>query len=183
MSLWIPKSSIFNSLTVESSITAIKLHPFLPIVIIGTNHGKLYLFDILNTSLPLLSINAHTTSITSIDVTINNGVVFDQKYSNDSSNDDNSGTSTSNKNSIIIVTSSKDMSIRIWEWNSINPESYQLFKTLMGHDHIISQIKLFFLHGNSGSNDNNNNNNNISSSGNNNTLLLVSCSRDNTIKI
>lgn len=186
MSLWTPKSSVFNSLTVESSITAIKLHPFLPIVIIGTNHGKLYLFDILNTSLPLLSINAHTNSITSIDAMINNGIVSDQLYPTDSINNGNT-TVTSNKNSIIIITSSKDMSIRVWEWSSINPTSYQLFKTLMGHDHIISQIKLFSLHENTRSNNNDNSTNNngssSSSNGNNNSPLLVSCSRDNTIKI
>ena len=160
--IWIPQSSIFNSLDVESSITAIKLHPFLPIVIIGTNHGKLYLFDILNTSLPLLSINAHINTITSIDVIRNNGIITDQ---NDSP-EDNTTTTT---NSIIIVTSSKDMTIRVWEWNSINPNSYYLFKTLIGHDHIVSQVKLFSPY------ENNNSTNN--------SPLLVSCSRDNTIKI
>lgn len=113
---WTPRSSPFSSFIVESPITAIKLHPYLPIVIIGTNHGKLYLYDILNVSLPIASLYAHTKAITSIEI------VQEREHE------------------INIVTASKDLCIRSWTWNSIKPDKFKLQKTFEDHDHIISQI-------------------------------------------
>lgn len=139
--LWVPRSSSFNSFVVESPITAIKLHPILPIVILGTNHGKLYLYDIMNTSLPIASTYAHTKAITSIEI-----AQLDDEHK------------------INIVTASKDLFIRSWIWNSIEPEKFELNKTLQDHDHIISQIVTFPHHIN-------------------NSTMLASCSRDSTIKI
>lgn len=141
---WIPKTSVYSSFQVDCPITAIKLHPFLPIVIIGTNQGKIYLYDTLNVSLPILSINAHTRAVTSIDVRSSDVTEQDQ----------------TNRNSILIATSSKDLNIRIWKWDSKNQDKYELIKTLTGHDHIISQLKF--------TKDN---------------QSIVSCSRDQTIKV
>lgn len=124
---WTPKSSPFSSFIVESPITAIKLHPSLPMVIIATNHGKLYVYDILNTALPIASVYAHTKAITSIQV----APLDDHR--------------------INIITASKDLFIRSWIWNSTHPATFELDKTLQDHDHIVSQIVAFPHHINNSS--------------------------------
>ncbi|CCD24911.1 Pac1p NDAI_0E00950 [Naumovozyma dairenensis CBS 421] len=137
---WIPKTFPNYSITVDTSISSVKLHPRLPIIFIGTDHGKLYAFDIFNPSLPLSSIQAHFKGITSIDSIL---------------------LKSDKEGSAIISTTSKDLSIKLYKW-IVTENKFQLQRSLISHEHIVSQNKLF-IHGND--------------------ILLASCSRDTTIKI
>ncbi|CCC68127.1 hypothetical protein NCAS_0B00430 [Naumovozyma castellii] len=141
---WIPKNYPQCSITLETSISAIKLHPQLPIIFIGTDNGKLYAYDIFNYSLPLDSTQAHIKGITSIDA------IMEFKNNN-----------KTEEPSAIIATSSKDLSIKLFRW-SAKENKFLLFRVLMNHEHIVSEVKLFRKLNN---------------------IYLASCSRDTSIRI
>ena len=92
---------------------------------------------------PLASLQTHTKAITSIDVLFTNF------------------TNSSKKNYLVIVTASKDLQIHVFKWIS-NECKFQQIRTLLGHEHIISAVKIWQK---------------------NNDIRIASCSRDQTVKV
>lgn len=124
---WLPRQIPNHTITVDSSISAIKIHPQFPIVFIGTEYGKLYAFDMLNYTIPLASLQAHTKGITSIDVLF--------------LNDNTDSPST------FICTGSKDLQVRVFKWSSASSSIHlQLTRSFLGHEHIVSGVKIWQKH-------------------------------------
>lgn len=136
---WVPSSKVTDSIMVDASVTAVKLHPYLTMSFAATENGKLYAYDLMNTSIPVSSIQAHNKGITSIDVLITTDQDIEQT---------------------IIATSSKDLQIKLFKWNS-STGKFNLVRSFLGHDDIVSHVKLFNVK----------------------EPCIASCSRDGTIKI
>ncbi|CDO93061.1 unnamed protein product [Kluyveromyces dobzhanskii CBS 2104] len=116
---WEPKDSPSFQVTLGASITALCLHPTLPVIFVGLDSGKLLRYDILNMELPLQSIVAHMDGITSISISLR----------------------SENGRPAYLATASKDLSAKIWELELDSTLSH--IKTLIGHEHTVSDCQLF----------------------------------------
>lgn len=117
---WVPFGSLLTNIKVDSSVTAVRLHPTLSYVYIGTDSGKLYCYDILDFSMPIATTQAHAKSVTSIDVVEVDG--FDQHT----------------ETSTIIATTSKDALVNAYIFSSIRKDFVHI-RSLTDHDNIVSQ--------------------------------------------
>lgn len=121
---WIPYGSLLSNIRVDSSVTAVRLHPTLSYVFIGTDSGKLFCFDILDFTMPVATTQAHAKAITSIDVIEAPGF------------DDIAKTST------IVATSSKDALVNAYKFSSIEKKLFHI-RSLTDHDSIVSQCTMW----------------------------------------
>ncbi|CCE63908.1 hypothetical protein TPHA_0G00720 [Tetrapisispora phaffii CBS 4417] len=119
---WLPSDSPFGTIMLDSMVTAIKLHPYLSMVFIGTDYGKLYAYDIFTMDLPVAVIQSHTKSITSIDVLKVHDPVTDT-------------------DSLLIAVVSKDLVLKIYNFKNNN--SFVLVRSMKSHSHIISDVKIW----------------------------------------
>lgn len=116
---WCPRDTPSFQITLDASITALCLHPSLPIIFIGLDSGKLLRYDILNVELPLQSTMAHMDGITSISISLPN----------------------ENGRPAYLATTSKDLNTKIWELELDSTLSH--IKTLAGHEHTVSDCQFF----------------------------------------
>lgn len=170
---WIPREVPFTSIPVAASITAVRLHPLLPIAFIATDNGTLYAFDVFNPTLPLASIQAHTKGVTSLDVLLPN--TRNTSTSGKSTRrgspsllSSNSSSGSNNRDQVTIATSSKDTQIRIFQFDAAKDKFIQR-RSLIGHDSTISQVR--FVYGD-----------NAAAGQPIQDPILASCSRDCTVK-
>ena len=164
---WIPREVPFTSIPVAASITAVKLHPLLPIAFLATDNGTLYAFDVFNPTLPLALIQAHTKGVTSLDV-LSPNTNTNVRRGSPSLLSSNSNSSPNNGDQVTIATSSKDTQIRIFQFDAAKNKFIQR-RSLIGHESTISQIK--FVYGD-----------NSAAGQPIRDPILASCSRDCTIK-
>lgn len=123
---WIPKEKPSFQITLEAPVTALCLHPTLPIIYVGLESGKLLRYDILNVELPLQSTMAHLDAITSISVSLPNT---------------NNNNSSSSSRPAYLATTSKDLNCKIWELD--RDSSLTHIRTLVGHEHTVSECQFF----------------------------------------
>ncbi|CAH2354749.1 nuclear distribution protein Pac1p [[Candida] railenensis] len=122
---WIPNVSIKNFPTQATQIvSAVQIHPKLPIIFSGCSDGALVVWSMVNdqstSGIPEKVIKAHTRGINRIRTSLS---PLDLVNKGSSSGD------------YLLATCSSDLSIKIW-----NAETYQHVRTLSGHDHTVSSI-------------------------------------------
>lgn len=132
---WLPRERPSFSISAGASVTSVKLHPELPLVFIATDAGKLQCYDLMNYTMPVASVQAHMRGITAIDALVGED------------------------SQCLVATASKDLHCKVFRF--VDSE-LQLIRTLSGHEHIVSHIKIW------------NNSTNT---------LVASCSRDLTCKV
>lgn len=104
------------SITLESPVTGVRLHPELAVVFVSTEQGRLHCFDPMDITLPLASLQAHTRAITSVDVFCWQQTTY-------------------------VATSSKDMQVRVFTWNA--GQGLKLLRKFAGHEHVVSGVRLW----------------------------------------
>ncbi|OXB44938.1 hypothetical protein B1J92_C02937g [Nakaseomyces glabratus] len=119
---WLPPDHIYASIQNESPVTAIKLHPSLAIVYVGTDTGRLIAYDILNYTIPLAVTTAHSKAITSIEVI-------------EAHNFEEFVDSTT-----LVSTTSKDAQINVYDHSS-NTGELKLIRSFNAHDSTVSSQK------------------------------------------
>lgn len=113
---WLPPAQPCSSITVESPVASVRLHPELALVFVATEHGRLHCFDVLDTSIPMASIQAHTRAITSVDCVCVEGTTY-------------------------VATGSKDMQARVFTWEASG--GLRLLRSFQGHEHVVSGVRLW----------------------------------------
>ena len=113
---WVPGDTRSFAISAEAAVTALCLHPTLPVVFIGLDNGKLLRYDILNHEMPLQSVLAHIDTITSISV-------------------------TSSASPFYLATASKDASCKLWELAADAELAH--VRSFIGHEHTVSSCQFF----------------------------------------
>lgn len=113
---WLAPEQPRVSITLESPVTGVRLHPELAVVFVSTEHGRLHCFDLMDTTLPLSSLQAHTRAITSVDVYCWQQTTY-------------------------VVTGSKDMQVRVFTWNV--DKGLKLLRSFAGHEHVVSGVRIW----------------------------------------
>lgn len=113
---WLALAQPRVSITLESAVTGVQLHPELAVVFVSTEQGRLHCFDIMDSTLPLATVQAHTRAITSIDVFCWQQTTY-------------------------VVTGSKDMQVRVFTWNA--GQGLKLLRSFVGHEHVVSAVRVF----------------------------------------
>ncbi|CCK71335.1 Pac1p KNAG_0G02790 [Huiozyma naganishii CBS 8797] len=141
---WVPRAVPWSTISTRHPDTCIKLHPLLPLCFMGDEYGRVLVYDFLtakgNNTLPHAQLSsAHLKGLTSLDLVPWEGTVT-------------------------LATSSKDLTARIWTWDQ-KESTLNLQQTLLGHEHIVSQVVL------------------KQKTENSTTLYAFTCSRDATVRI
>ncbi|CEP60175.1 Pac1p LALA0_S01e04698g [Lachancea lanzarotensis] len=113
---WVPRDQSKININCGASVSSVKLHPELPLLFAATDSGKLLCYDIMNSSMPTVSVQAHMRGITSIDVIM------------------------SEKTECFVVTSSKDLYCKVFR---LVESELQPIRSLAGHEHVVSQVRIW----------------------------------------
>ncbi|SCU79665.1 LAFA_0B04764g1_1 [Lachancea sp. 'fantastica'] len=113
---WIPRDQCKLSINSGASVSSVALHPELPLLFAATDSGKLLCYDLMNPSMPIASVQAHTRGITSMDVIL------------------------SEKSECYVVTASKDLYCKVFR---LSESELQPIRSLAGHEHVVSQARIW----------------------------------------
>lgn len=113
---WVPREKCTFRLVLESSVTAMCLHPILPVIYIGLENGKLLRYDILSHEMPLQSVQAHVDAVTTVSI-------------------------SRGERGLYLASGSKDAICKIWEVEA--DSSLVHVRTLRGHENTISGSQFF----------------------------------------